>query len=97
MIVSNTLHQLPDPKAFLTNVKDLIFPAGILDIIDIYHWMDLPKVSVFIIVARSSTTSCDPWPHQRIINHRDVGIIKCPIYMVIIVYVTMQRQKLEHC
>ena len=59
MIVSNTLHHLPDPKAFLTNVKDLIFPAGILVIIEIYHWhemMDLPKVSAFIIVALSSTT-----------------------------------------
>ena len=52
VVISNTLHHLPDPKEFLEQARDLVAPSGILVIAEIYHWhemMDLPKVSYCIL------------------------------------------------
>ncbi len=47
IVLSLTLHHLPDPMGFLEVVADLIVPSGILVIAETYTWhemMDLPKV-----------------------------------------------------
>lgn len=49
VVISLTLHHLPNPKAFLDNVDDLLVPSGILVIAESYTWhemLDLPKVSL---------------------------------------------------
>ena len=48
IVLSLTLHHLPDPMAFLEEVSNLIAPSGVLVISESYTWhemMDLPKVN----------------------------------------------------
>lgn len=46
VFIGNALHHLPNPKAFLDQVPDIIVPGGILVIADFYIWTEehLPKV-----------------------------------------------------
>lgn len=47
VVMLNTLHHIPNPKQFLSDVKNLLVPGGVLILAEIYSWhemLDLPKV-----------------------------------------------------